>query len=113
MFLLIIRVPRRRFAKTGPDQEKAIKKILSACPVAPADGTGVLRALAVQDAIRSEGNNVPHYSSYWSLKNIQKAESFTEENLTVKRPGTGISPMRWDEVIGQVAQKDYEEDELI
>jgi hypothetical protein len=40
-------------------------------------------------------------------------ESFTAENLAVKRPGTGISPMRWDEVIGQVAQKDYEEDELI
>ena len=46
-------------------------------------------------------------------RNIRKGESFTEENLTVKRPGIGISPMRWDEVIGQVAQKDYEEDELI
>ena len=48
-----------------------------------------------------------------AARNIHKGESFTEENLTVKRPGTGISPMRWDEVIGQVAQKDYEEDELI
>ena len=48
-----------------------------------------------------------------AIKNIQKGESLTEENLTIKRPGTGISPMRWDEVIGQVAQKDYEEDELI
>ena len=44
---------------------------------------------------------------------ISKGEPFTEKNLTVKRPGTGISPMRWDEVIGQVAQKDYAEDELI
>ncbi|WP_274428170.1 hypothetical protein [Desulfosarcina sp. BuS5] len=33
--------------------------------------------------------------------------------MTVKRPGTGISPMRWDEVIGQVAQKDYKKDELV
>jgi N,N'-diacetyllegionaminate synthase len=48
-----------------------------------------------------------------AARNIRKGESFTEKNLTVKRPGTGISPMRWDEVIGQVAQKDYEEDELI
>jgi N,N'-diacetyllegionaminate synthase len=48
-----------------------------------------------------------------AARNIRKGESFTEENLTVKRPGTGISPMRWDEVIGQVTQKDYEKDELI
>ena len=48
-----------------------------------------------------------------ATRNIRKGEPFTEENLTVKRPGTGITPMRWDEVIGQVAQKDYEEDELI
>jgi N,N'-diacetyllegionaminate synthase len=48
-----------------------------------------------------------------AAKDIRKSESFTEENLTVKRPGTGISPMRWDEVVGQVAQMDYKEDELI
>jgi N,N'-diacetyllegionaminate synthase len=48
-----------------------------------------------------------------AAKNIQKGESFTEENLTVKRPGTGISPMRWGEVIGQGASKDYQQDELI
>ncbi|MDK2901692.1 MAG: N,N-diacetyllegionaminate synthase [Thermosediminibacterales bacterium] len=44
---------------------------------------------------------------------IKKGEVLTEENLTVKRPGDGISPMKWDEVIGRVADKDYEEDELI
>jgi len=43
----------------------------------------------------------------------RKGESFTTENLTAKRSGTGISPMRWNEVVGQVVQKDYEEDELI
>ena len=45
--------------------------------------------------------------------NIKKGEIFTEENLTTKRPGNGISPMKWDEVIGTVATKDYLEDELI
>lgn len=44
---------------------------------------------------------------------IQQGEPFTEQNLTVKRPGLGISPMRWQEMLGQKAQKDYEEDELI
>ncbi len=44
---------------------------------------------------------------------IKKGELYTEENLTTKRPGNGISPMRWNEVIGSVAKRDFEEDELI
>lgn len=44
---------------------------------------------------------------------IQKGELFTEKNLTVKRPGNGISPMRWREVIGMAAIRDFEEDEQI
>lgn len=44
---------------------------------------------------------------------IKKGEVFTEKNITVKRPGNGISPMKWFEVIGQSAIRDFEEDELI
>lgn len=44
---------------------------------------------------------------------IEKGELFTEQNLTVKRPGTGISPMRWHEILGKRAVQDYREDELI
>lgn len=44
---------------------------------------------------------------------IKKGEVFTAENLTTKRPGNGISPMKWDEIIGTLATKDYREDELI
>lgn len=44
---------------------------------------------------------------------IQKGETFTEENLTVKRPGTGISPMKWYDVLGTQAERDYEADEII
>lgn len=45
--------------------------------------------------------------------NIKKGEIFTEENITVKRPGTGISPMRWEEILGTTAVRDFQEDELI
>lgn len=44
---------------------------------------------------------------------IRKGEIFSEINLTIKRPGNGISPMRFDEIIGTVALKDYQEDEMI
>lgn len=46
-------------------------------------------------------------------QNIARGECFTERNITTKRPGTGISPMRWNEVIGQRAKRDFGEDELI
>lgn len=44
---------------------------------------------------------------------IAEGEIFTEDNLTVKRPGSGISPMRWEEVIGQKALRNFDTDELI
>jgi N,N'-diacetyllegionaminate synthase len=46
-------------------------------------------------------------------RNISKGEVLTEENLSVKRPGTGISPMEWDKIIGTKAMRDYEQDDLI
>lgn len=46
-------------------------------------------------------------------RDIKKGEIFTEKNLAIKRPGDGISPMRWDEVIGKIAKRDFLEDELI
>jgi N,N'-diacetyllegionaminate synthase len=45
--------------------------------------------------------------------NIKKGEILSEEKITIKRPGNGINPMRWDEIVGTIATKDYEEDELI
>jgi len=44
---------------------------------------------------------------------IKKGDLFNEDNLTVKRPGSGISPMRWDKIIGTKARKDYSKDDLI
>lgn len=44
---------------------------------------------------------------------IKKGETLTEDNLTVKRPATGISPMKWESVVGTVAKRDFEEEEGI
>lgn len=44
---------------------------------------------------------------------IKEGQELTTLNLAVKRPGNGISPMRWDEVVGKVAIRDFKEDELI
>jgi N,N'-diacetyllegionaminate synthase len=48
-----------------------------------------------------------------AAKEIRAGEVFTRENLTTKRPGIGISPMRWNEVLGAKAVRDFAEDEMI
>ena len=68
----------------------------------------------IKKASPSELKNKPVVrKSIVAARDIRKGESFTVENLTVKRPGTGNSPMRWDEILGKYAQKKYIEDELI
>lgn len=58
-------------------------------------------------------NKVAARKSIVAAKYISKDEIFSSENLTVKRPGNGISPMLWERVIGSKAKKDYQPDELI
>ena len=48
-----------------------------------------------------------------AAKPIRAGEVFTADNLTTKRPGDGVSPMRWYEVLGQTAKRDFAEDEKI
>lgn len=48
-----------------------------------------------------------------AARDIASGEAFTEENLTVKRPGQGVSPMRWYEVLGKRAKRAFAEDEMI
>jgi len=62
----------------------------------------------------SEAKNKPiARKSLVAARPIHAGESFTPDNVTSKRPGTGISPMRWDEVMGRVAVRDFMADELI
>jgi N,N'-diacetyllegionaminate synthase len=46
-------------------------------------------------------------------RNIRKGEIFTAENITAKRPGTGISPSEWDKIIGRKTIRNFKEDDLI
>ena len=48
-----------------------------------------------------------------AIRAIKAGEVFSEQNITTKRPGTGISPMRWDEIMGCTAESDFSADELI
>ncbi len=73
-----------------------------------------LSGSGIKEPSKSELKNKPiARKSIVANCNIEKGEVFTTKNLTVKRPGTGISPMKWNEVLGKVAEKDYQQDELI
>ncbi len=74
--------------------------------------------MAVGDGIKritpGEARNKPiARKSLVAKRAINLGEVFSVENLTVKRPGTGISPMRWDDVIGRIATRNFSPDELI
>ena len=58
-------------------------------------------------------NKVIARKSIVAATNIKKGTLLTEDNLTVKRPGSGISPMKWDSVLGQKAVRNFKADELI
>ncbi|WP_462325997.1 N-acetylneuraminate synthase [Desulfoplanes sp.] len=62
----------------------------------------------------SESKNKPiARKSIVAGQKILKGEILSEENLAVKRPGTGLSPMRWDEVVGTFAKQDFQDDDFI
>lgn len=58
-------------------------------------------------------NRVVARKSIVAKRKIRKGEMLSSENITTKRPGDGISPMRWNEIIGNDAIRDFDEDELI
>ena len=60
-----------------------------------------------------EKNKIVARKSIIAKRAVKKGETFTEENLTCKRPGNGISPMEWYNILGRTAERDFEEDELI
>ncbi|QOP44884.1 N-acetylneuraminate synthase [Sulfurimonas paralvinellae] len=93
-------------ASLEPDELKAMVKAIRNIELALGDG--------VKKPSKSETPNIiVARKSIVAKREIKKGEIFTEENITIKRPGNGISPMKWDEIIGTVSQKDYQKDALL
>lgn len=93
-------------ASLEPDELKAM--VFAIRNIEKAMGNGV------KTPSNSEKKNITiARKSIVAITNIKKGEIFTEENISVKRPGNGISAMKWYEVLGTKSTKDYIEDELI
>jgi N,N'-diacetyllegionaminate synthase len=93
-------------ASLEPDELKAMVAAIRNIEQALGDG--------IKRMSPSEGKNkVIARRSLVAACAIRAGEVFTEANLAVKRPGTGLSPMRWDEVRGRTARRDFAADELI
>lgn len=101
-------------ALPGPDHAASLEPAELTAMVAAirnievALGTGVKQPSAGEIANRAAARK-----SLVAARAIAAGETFDERNLAVKRPGTGISPMRWHEVVGAVAARDFAADELI
>ena len=98
----------------GPDHEASLE------PHEFAAMTSAIRNIeqAMGDGIKrpspSESKNKPiARKSLVAARAIREGELLNFDNVVAKRPGTGISPMRWDEVVGRTATRDYDDDELI
>lgn len=98
----------------GPDHKASLEPKELKCMVEGIRKIELALGDGVKQASPSEGDNLKVVrKSIVVACDIKIGEYFTERNLTVKRPGTGISPMCWDRVIGTMADKDYREDEMI
>ena len=93
-------------ASLEPNQLKEMIKAIRNIELAIGDG--------IKRPSKSEIQNIKIVrKSIVAKAKIKKGEVLSENNITVKRPGGGISPMKWDDILGSKAAKNYNEDELI
>lgn len=98
----------------GPDHKASLEPDELKAMVAGIRNIEKAMGSGIKTASDSEKKNIDiARKSIVARKKIVKGETLTEENLAVKRPGNGISPMKWYEVIGTKAVRDYDEDEMI
>ena len=93
-------------ASLEPGELKAMVSAIRNIEIALGDG--------IKRLTPSEARNKPIVrKSLVASQTIKEGEVFSAQNITTKRPGTGISPMRWDEVMGRISPRDFVADELI
>jgi len=98
----------------GPDHRASLEPDELAAMISAIRNIEKALGTGIKKPSPSESRNIPAArKSIVAAAPIKKGETFTETNITVKRPGTGITPMRWDEIIGRKAAKSYRKDELI
>ena len=98
----------------GPDHRASLEPDELKCMVTAIRNIEKAMGSGLKKPSPSELRNKPiARKSIVAARNIVKGEVLTEENLTVKRPDTGISPMRWDKIIGRTATRNYRTDEAI
>ena len=98
----------------GPDHKASLEPAAFKAMVSAIRNVESALGSAVKHPSNSETKNRPiARRSLVALTKIKAGETFSAQNMIAKRPGNGISPMRWDEVIGRVAPRDFEPDELI
>ena len=98
----------------GPDHKASLEPNELKAMVAAIRNIELALGSNIKKPSRSEIKNIKiARKSIVAKTKITKDEVLSEKNITVKRPGEGMSPMKWDSVVGTKATKDYNEDELI
>lgn len=100
---------------TGPDHAASLEPDdLKSMVIAIRNIESAISGSGIKEPSKSEiKNKIIARKSIVAKRDILTGDLFTEDNITIKRPGNGLSPMRWDEIIGQTAKLDFNEDELI
>lgn len=98
----------------GPDHKASLEPNELKAMVSAIRNIELALGSCIKKPSKSESKNINiARKSIVAKTDIKQGETLSEENITVKRPGNGINPMRWDEIVGIIATKDYNEDELI
>lgn len=98
----------------GPDHRASLEPAELARMVQDIRNIELSLGDGIKQMVQAESSNIAvARKSIVASSPIRKGELFTEQNLTVKRPGDGLSPMLWDSVIGRTAPRDFSPDEKI
>lgn len=98
----------------GPDHQASLEPRELAAMVQAIRNLEVALGDGVKRLTKSEEKNINiARKSIVAKTAIYEGEVFSDKNLTIKRPGTGLSPMEWDNIIGKVSRKVYREDDVI